>query len=401
MSDFDFLNEHSNLKIEINDALRIVYSNAVNAEEYYTISAEKCISYIREATTEICKIYSMCYNINQNCRWLNDYINQSSNFASYIGTDAYNKLLYIQQNSKSDYCNNAEAVKNVMWYFYCACTDLHRALRGRAIISNNPHFIYVLPAVKERTASVKDNLFASLSKATNDLANARNGKAAVTENSDEVTAVINDLIDIVKQSNEKLADQEKLINNLASQFEFFTKQNSLQQQDYDRTYSKINEILQLVKQSGSSASIDDVWSKVNTIDDKIRSMEQIQKQKLNTVNNFASGVNKTLDRFVDVNEQYLCRSGNGQSTLLFVLKKFSNVVKNISQNVAATITKYEETGQWTYTKCYAGKDVLYNETVYNEAVYNETVTESSSILEWIADRVNQAADFIRDIDKRW
>ena len=175
----------------------------------------------------------------------------------------------------------------------------------------------------------------------------------------------------------------------------------MQQQDYDRTYSKINEILQLVKQSGSSASIDDVWSKVNTIDDKIRSMEQIQKQKLNTVNNFASGVNKTLDRFVDVNEQYLCRSGNGQSTLLFVLKKFSNVVKNISQNVAATITKYEETGQWTYTKCYAGKDVLYNETVYNEAVYNETVTESSSILEWIADRVNQAADFIRDIDKRW
>ncbi len=32
MSDFQFLNEHVNLKTEINDELRIVYNNAVNAE---------------------------------------------------------------------------------------------------------------------------------------------------------------------------------------------------------------------------------------------------------------------------------------------------------------------------------------------------------------------------------
>lgn len=37
MSDFQFLNEHVNLKTEINDELRIVYNNAVNAEKYYAV----------------------------------------------------------------------------------------------------------------------------------------------------------------------------------------------------------------------------------------------------------------------------------------------------------------------------------------------------------------------------
>ena len=390
MSDFEFLNEHSNLKPEINDILRVVYSNAVNAEKYYVISSEKCISYIREAAAEICKIYSMCYNINQNCQWLNDYVNQNSKLAPCIGMDAYGKLLYIQQNCKSDYCNNMDVVKNVMWYFYCACSDLHRFLGGRAIISNTPHFIYVTPAASERRISVKDNLFASLNKATRELAVVRTGRDVMTENSNEVMDVIHDLFEIVKESNEKLVSQEKLINNLAGQVETFNKQNSLQQQDYDRTYSKISEILDLIKRNGSAASIDDVWSKVNTIDEKIRSIEGIQKQKLNTVTNFTSGLNRTLDKFVDANEQYLQKSGQGNSALLSALKKVSNVVKTISENVVATITEYEETGQWNYVRFYNGKDML----------YKEASGEAFSMLGWLADKFSQAADFIRDIDKR-
>lgn len=47
MSDFQFLNEHVNLKTEINDELRIVYNNAVNAEKYYAVDSKKCISYVR------------------------------------------------------------------------------------------------------------------------------------------------------------------------------------------------------------------------------------------------------------------------------------------------------------------------------------------------------------------
>lgn len=41
MSDFQFLNEHVNLKTEINDELRIVYNNAVNAEKYYAVDSKK------------------------------------------------------------------------------------------------------------------------------------------------------------------------------------------------------------------------------------------------------------------------------------------------------------------------------------------------------------------------
>lgn len=390
MSDFDFLNEHSNLKAEINDVLRIVHSNAVNAEKYYVISSEKCVSYIREAATEICKIYSMCYGINQDCRWLNDYVNQNSKLAACIGMDVYGKLLYIQQNCKADYSNKADIVKNVMWYFYCACADLHRLLRGRAVISNTPSFIYLTPAVSEKITSVKDKLFASLNKAADELTIVRNGRAVVTENSNEVMAVIHDLFDIVKESNEKLANQEKLINNLAGQVESFKLQDSLQQQDYDRTYSKISEILELVKQSGSSASIEDVWSKVNTIDEKLQSIEGIQKQKLSTVTDFTSGLNKTLDRFVDANQQYLQKAGQGNSALLSTLKKVSNVVQTISENVAATINNYERTGQWSYVRCYKGKDML----------LKEASGEAFSMLGWLADRFSQAADFIRDVDKR-
>ena len=32
---------------------------------------------------------------------------------------------------------------------------------------------------------------------------------------------------------------------------------------------------------------------------------QIQKQKLNTVTNITNGINKTLDKFIDINEQHL------------------------------------------------------------------------------------------------
>lgn len=96
MSDFQFLNEHVNLKTEINDELRIVYNNAVNAEKYYAVDSKKCISYVREATTEICKIYSACYNINQNCRWLNDYISQKKFYIrkGIYDLDIINDALY-------------------------------------------------------------------------------------------------------------------------------------------------------------------------------------------------------------------------------------------------------------------------------------------------------------------
>ena len=62
---------------------------------------------------------------------------------------------------------------------------------------------------------------------------------------------------------------------------------------------------EIVKQNSKAASIDDVWSKVNTIDDKIELIGQIQKQKLNTVTNITNGINKTLDKFIDINEQHL------------------------------------------------------------------------------------------------
>ena len=48
MSDFGFLNEHTIPNAEMANVLRAVYSHASNAEKYYTISSEKCISYIRE-----------------------------------------------------------------------------------------------------------------------------------------------------------------------------------------------------------------------------------------------------------------------------------------------------------------------------------------------------------------
>ena len=395
MSDFDFLNEHSNLKVEINDALRIVYANAVNAEKYYEINSEKCMSFIREAATEICRIYSMCYSINSNGQWLNDYVNQTNNIARYIGTGAYGRLLYIQQNSRFEYCNNAELVKNVMWTFYCACADLHRILGGQSVISNTPRFMYVLPATGNNVSygktSVKDSLFASLNKATNDLARVRGGKTVTSENSDEVMTVIYDLLNIVKQSNEKLNNQEKLINNITRQLEMFNKQSSLQQQEYDRSYSKIDEILNLIKQSGSNASVDDVWSKVNTIDDRIQSIELIQKQKLDTVSKFTGNVYKTIDGFVDTSKVYLRQSGKGYSALLSTLEKFSNAVKTISENVITTLNNYEKTGNWNYTKSYQGIQV---------SGADADSGSSSSLLGWIADKVSQAADFIRDIDKK-
>lgn len=198
-----------------------------------------------------------------------------------------------------------EVLKGVMWYFYCACADLNRFLHGKSIISNTPHFLYVTPSVNQNQTSVKDELFSSLMRATNALSNMHNGETAVTDNSNELKEVICDLIAAVEQSNEKLANQEKLINNLEGQFKAYNIQSSLQQQDYDRTYSKINEIFEIVKQNSKAASIDDVWSKVNTIDDKIELIGQIQKQKLNTVTNITNGINKILDKFIDINEQHL------------------------------------------------------------------------------------------------
>ena len=38
---------------------------------------------------------------------------------------------------------------------------------------------------------------------------------------------------------------------------------------------------------------------------KIELIGQIQKQKLNTVTNITNGINKTLDKFIDINEQHL------------------------------------------------------------------------------------------------
>ena len=178
-------------------------------------------------------------------------------------------------------------------------------MHGKSIISNTPHFLYVTPSVNQNQTSVKDELFSSLMRATNALSNMHNGETAVTDNSNELKEVICDLIAAVEQSNEKLANQEKLINNLEGQFKAYNIQSSLQQQDYDRTYSKINEIFEIVKQNSKAASIDDVWSKVNTIDDKIELIGQIQKQKLNTVTNITNGINKTLDKFIDINEQHL------------------------------------------------------------------------------------------------
>ena len=283
-----------------------------------------------------------------------------------------------------------EVLKGVMWYFYCACADLNRFLHGKSIISNTPHFLYVTPAVNQNQTSVKDELFSSLMRATNALSNMHNGETAVTDNSNELKEVICDLIAAVEQSNEKLANQEKLINNLEGQFKAYNIQSSLQQQDYDRTYSKINEIFEIVKQNSKSASIDDVWSKVNTIDDKIELIGQIQKQKLNTVTNITNGINKTLDKFIDINEQHLHNTGQNYSPLLSVLKKFSGVVKTMSENVVATISNYEETGNWTYVRCYNNKIVIND-------IDNK---DSPSMLGWLADKINQAADFIRDIDKR-
>lgn len=213
--------------------------------------------------------------------------------------------MYIQQNCTSYNCNNVEVLKGVMWYFYCAFADLNRFLHGKSIISNTPHFLYVTPSVNQNQTSVKDELFSSLMRANNALSNMHNGETAVTDNSNELKEVICDLIAAVEQSNEKLANQEKLINNLEGQFKAYNIQSSLQQQDYDRTYSKINEIFEIVKQNSKAASIDDVWSKVNTIDDKIELIGQIQKQKLNTVTNITNGINKTLDKFIDINEQHL------------------------------------------------------------------------------------------------
>ena len=73
-----------------------------------------------------------------------------------------------------------------------------------------------------------------------------------------------------------------------------------------------------------------------------------------------------------------------------MLKKFSVVVKTMSENVVATISNYEETGNWTYVRCYDNKIVI----------NDRDNKESPSMLGWLADKINQAADFIRDIDKR-
>ena len=199
-----------------------------------------------------------------------------------------------------------------------------------------------------------------------------------------------DLFKLVKDSNEKLANQDKLINDLEKQFKSFYVQSDLQQQDYDRMQSKINEIFEMVRMNGSSASIDDVWAKVNTIDEKIRSMESIQTQKLKSVTNFTNRVNSTIDRFVDVNEKYLKDSGQGKSVLLSALKKVSVAVKEISENIVKTISIYEASGKWEYTRIYKG---------INLPVSGETKADFS-FLEWLAEKIDKVADVLRDIDKK-
>ena len=97
-----------------------------------------------------------------------------------------------------------------------------------------------------------------------------------------------------------------------------------------------------------------------------------------------------IQKFIDINEQHLHNTGQNYSPLLSVLKKFSGVVKTMSENVVATISNYEETGNWTYVRCYDNKIVI----------NDRDNKESPSMLGWLADKINQAADFIRDIDKR-
>lgn len=99
--------------------------------------------------------------------------------------------------------------------------------------------------------------------------NMHNGETAVTDNSNELKRSYMWFNSRRRAEQWKAGYQEKLINNLEGQFKAYNIQSSLQQQDYDRTYSKINEIFEIVKQNSKAASIDDVWSKVNTIDDKI------------------------------------------------------------------------------------------------------------------------------------
>lgn len=277
-----------------------------------------------------------------------------------------------------------------MWNFYLACADLDKLLQGKAVISNTPNFLYCVPALDMPQKSVKDELFASLNKSIADFDKARHGQEIVLNNSNEVTDLMQDLFKLVKDSNEKLANQDKLINDLEKQFKSFYVQSDLQQQDFDRMQLKINEIFEMVRMNGSSASIDDVWAKVNTIDEKIRSMESIQTQKLKSVTNFTNRVNSTIDRFVDVNEKYLKDSGQGKSVLLSALKKVSVAVKEISENIVKTISIYEASGKWEYTRIYKG---------INLPVSGETKADFS-FLEWLAEKIDKVADVLRDIDKK-
>ena len=390
MSDFGFLNEHTIPNAEMANVLRAVYSHASNAEKYYTISSEKCISYIREGCAEICKMYSLVYKINQNCKWFGDYLGTQSQLLNYVGPNIYGKLDYIYKICKSGACSTGDILKQLMWNFYLACADLDKLLQGKAVISNTPKFLYCVPALDMPQKSVKDELFASLNKSIADFDKARYGQEIVLNNSNEVTDLMQDLFKLVKDSNEKLANQDKLINDLEKQFKSFYVQSDLQQQDYDRMQSKINEIFEMVRINGSSASIDDVWAKVNTIDEKIRSMESIQTQKLKSVTNFTNRVNSTIDRFVDVNEKYLKDSGQGKSVLLSALKKVSVAVKEISENIVKTISIYEASGKWEYTRIYKG---------INLPVSGETKADFS-FLEWLAEKIDKVADVLRDIDKK-
>ncbi len=364
MSDFSFINELSCDGIQMQKCLQEFYECAITTEKYYNSKPELAVASIREGAELACSIYALNKNMIINIEGLHNFLHYNTSFVHSMDNAIINKLRYIEANAVYQTAIKKGMLNKLLETFFEIAKDLYITLGGTNPTEKTLHIpqeIRINNTGGLNTSVPFSQIVEDAFKITNNqLQKRKTGDEEYIKISTSSWNGMQKIIEGMKQDlntvKEQLQSKDTFLKTIDQVTNNYKQKIEYGQKDINKNLAKMMESFKKLEMGSQEKNmkLEDIYSKILLTNERLDRIDQKQTNQQQFIYQYTYSIDKTLNRFIEINEKNMERLNESTRHVLEKVKvagqesmkiaqDFSRQVKEISSKIQSTMNKEPST----------------------------------------------------------
>lgn len=359
MSDFSFINELSCDGIQMQKCLQEFYECAITAEKYYNSKPELAVASIREGAELACSIYALNKNMIINIEGLHNCLHNDTRFVQSLDNTILNKLRYIEANAEYQTAIKGE-IKKLLETFFDIAKDLYITLGG----TNSSEKVLQIPQATKINNTGGLNTSVPFSQIVADAFKLTNNQLQKRKTGDEEYIKISTsswngmqkIIEGMKQDlntvKEQLQCKDTFLKTIDQVTNNYKQKIEYGQKDINKNLAEMMESFKKLEMGSheKNMKLEDIYSKILLTNERLDGIDQKQSNQQKFIYQYTYSIDKTLNRFVEINEKNMERLNESTKHVLEKVKAAGQESMKIAQDFSKQVKEISAKIQFSQNK---------------------------------------------------